>query len=82
MRSDGTAIRKQLSGVVEENHTIAEQAPALFRMRGHDMGGLMIESLGRGTRRLVHTHFVPPVLLGATVSRSDENIVNRVSAPK
>jgi hypothetical protein len=39
VRGNHAPIRKQLTGVVEEHDSIAQQAPALFRMSGYRAGG-------------------------------------------
>jgi hypothetical protein len=39
------AVRKQLAGVVEEQYAVTQQAPTLFRVRGHDPGSVVVGSL-------------------------------------
>ena len=59
-RSDGSAVRQQFAAVVEENHSIAQQAPPLFGVRGDYMGGLTAGRLGWGAGGLVLAHLGPP----------------------
>jgi hypothetical protein len=42
------AVRQQLSGVVEEDDAIAQQAPALFWVSGHGAGSVTVGSGGCG----------------------------------
>jgi hypothetical protein len=39
VRGDHASIGKQLTGVVEEHDSVAQQAPALFGMGGYRAGG-------------------------------------------
>ena len=56
VRVDDLAVGQQLTGVLEEHHAVAQQAPALLRVAGEGVGGLPVGSLGRGALRLVRTH--------------------------
>jgi len=48
-RSD-VAVRQDLSCVIEDYDPVAEQVPALFGVRGDDAGGIVVGSIGLGTR--------------------------------
>jgi hypothetical protein len=39
---DDPAVRQQVGGVLEHDDAIAQQAPALLRVGGHDAGGLAV----------------------------------------
>ena len=45
VRRDAMAVRKQFAGVVEEQYSVAQQAPTLFWVRGHDPGRIVVGSL-------------------------------------
>src|SRR5215469_157977 len=64
MRSDNPAIRQQVASVVEHHDVVAEQAPALLGMGGHNASGLAVRRLRWGARRLMRTFHdrFPPVL--------------------
>jgi hypothetical protein len=47
-RGSRTSVREDLAVVVEEHDSVAEQAPALFRMGGYRAGGVPVR--GRGGR--------------------------------
>ena len=70
-RRDHPAVRKDLAGVLEEHHAVAEQAPALLRMAGDDLRGVAVSRVGGGTFGLVRAHRGFPGL--STVSRRDTN---------
>jgi hypothetical protein len=44
LAAERASLRKKLTVVVEEHDTVAEQAPALFRMSSYRAGGLTVES--------------------------------------
>jgi hypothetical protein len=44
VRRDAMAVRKQFTGVVEQQYPVAEQAPALFWVRGHNPGRVVVGS--------------------------------------
>ena len=46
VRSDDLAVRQQLTGVLEEQDAVAQQAPALLRVVRHRMGGLPVGGVG------------------------------------
>ncbi|HEY3629484.1 MAG TPA: hypothetical protein VGL21_01240 [Jatrophihabitantaceae bacterium] len=50
-RRDAPAVRKQLTGVLEQDDAVAQKAPALLRMRGEDMRSISVERIGRRARR-------------------------------
>src|SRR6202011_4772789 len=58
------AVGQQLTGVGERDDAVAQQAPALLRMTGHDVGGFAIRRVGRRARRLVRA--LHDLLLGYT----------------
>lgn len=37
MSGHGLSVRQELTGVVEDHHSVAEQTPALFRVEGHQL---------------------------------------------
>jgi hypothetical protein len=39
---DHSAVRQQLAGVVEQDDTVAQQAPALLRVAGDRVSGLAV----------------------------------------
>jgi len=44
-------VRQDLAGVVEQDDTVAQQAPALLGMAGNDLGGVTVDAVdGRATR--------------------------------
>jgi hypothetical protein len=50
------SVREQLAAVIEDHHTVAEQAPALLRVGGHDACGRVIVCVRRGAWRPVQAH--------------------------
>jgi hypothetical protein len=56
MRTHGAAVWEDLSGVFEDDHPIAEQAPALLRERRHDASSVVIERVRGRTLWLVLAH--------------------------
>ncbi|CAM5582262.1 Glycine dehydrogenase (decarboxylating) [Streptomyces narbonensis] len=56
VRGDDLPVRQQFTGVLEEQDTIAQQAPALFRVVCHQSGRLPVVGVGGGTGRLVLAH--------------------------
>src|SRR5689334_19676921 len=46
VRGDRTAVGEQFTGVVEGDHTVAEQTPALFGERRDYAGGIPVDSVG------------------------------------
>jgi hypothetical protein len=56
VRADGAAVRKDLSGVLEDDHSIAEQTPSLFREGGDDSCGIVVDGVRGWTRWLVLAH--------------------------
>ena len=75
VRWNRAAVRKELAGVVEEDHPVAEHAPALIRMTGYRPCAGPVGAIHRRTWRLVATHdthlalvcrarlVIPPALL-------------------
>lgn len=59
MRLDDPAVRQQLSGVLEEEDTVAEQGPALCRLVSCGTSGFTIRSICWRTWWLVLAHGVP-----------------------
>ncbi|HZB49076.1 MAG TPA: hypothetical protein VE547_08285, partial [Mycobacteriales bacterium] len=53
---DAAAVGQQLAGVLERDHTVAEQAPALLRKARDRSGGLTVDGFGGGTLRVVLAH--------------------------
>jgi hypothetical protein len=65
VRRDDLPVREQLSGVVEKDDPITQQAPTLLWVVSHRMGRLPIRRSGRWARRLMlalHTACVPPFI--------------------
>ena len=56
MRGQGAAVGEDLTGVIEEDHSVAQQAPALLGVDGYSVGGVMIDRFGRWALRLVRAH--------------------------
>jgi hypothetical protein len=56
MRRNDSTVRQQLAGVLEDNHSVAEQAPALFRVADQYARGLPIDPFGRRASGMVGTH--------------------------
>jgi hypothetical protein len=56
VRRDDLAVRKELTGVVEEHHSVAEQAPTLVGVGDQDLRGVVIGGAGGRTRGLVLAH--------------------------
>lgn len=46
VRRDRATVGQQFTGVVEDDHTVAQPAPALLRERGHHVGGVSIDGGG------------------------------------
>jgi hypothetical protein len=46
VRVDDTTVGEKLAGVVEKQHAVAEQTPALLGMERNRVGGLTVEGLG------------------------------------
>jgi hypothetical protein len=49
-------VRHELAGVLEGDHAVAEQAPALLRVAGDNPSGLVVDRVSVGTGGLVLTH--------------------------
>lgn len=58
VRCDAAAVGEQLAGVLEDDDTIAEQAPALLTEASEDSRGFPIGGFSRGAGRLVLAHRV------------------------
>ena len=56
VRFDQTSVREQLAGVLEDDHAVAEQAPALLRVAGDHSSRIMVDSVGGRALRLVRAH--------------------------
>src|SRR5450755_3116329 len=52
---DDPAVRQQLAGVLEHDNAVAQQAPALLRVRGHNVGGLAVRCVRSRAGRLMRT---------------------------
>src|SRR5215831_17541552 len=76
-RRDRPAAGEDLAHVVEHDHAVAQQAPALLRVRGDGAGGVAVPAVSRGARGLVGTHGAPP-LWGLT-ARLPNQVVVRIS---
>jgi hypothetical protein len=60
VRLDGATVRQEFARVLEHDHAVAEQAPALFRVRGDDAGGISVDGVGDWTGGLVAAHLDTP----------------------
>jgi hypothetical protein len=58
VRGDDPAVGEQLTGVLEEHDTVAQQTPPLFRVGSDHSGAVTVGGLGPGTSRLVDAHSV------------------------
>jgi hypothetical protein len=58
VRDDRAAVGQQLAGVVEDNHAVAQQTPALFRVGGDDARSGVVPCVRRRTNRVVVAHVV------------------------
>lgn len=56
VRCDDLPVGQEFAGVLEEEDTVAQQAPALFRVVGHHLGGLAVGAAGGRAKQLVLTH--------------------------
>jgi hypothetical protein len=61
VRFDHRSVGQDLARVVEDDDTVAEQAPALLTAGSDDAGGLSVDGIGGGTRGLVLAHQMSPV---------------------
>jgi hypothetical protein len=59
VRRDHPAAGKDLTHVVEHDHSVAQQAPSLLRVTGDGAGGIAVPVVSRGARGLVGTHGSP-----------------------
>ena len=57
-RSDSAAVREQFPRIVEQDDTVAEQAPPLLGMAGHNVRGAAIWCFRIRARWLVLTHLI------------------------
>jgi len=56
MWGHGAAVRQKFTRVVEEDYSVAEQAPTLTWVRRHGVGGVVVGGVRRGARGLMGTH--------------------------
>jgi hypothetical protein len=56
--ADHPAVGQQLARVVEDDHSVAEQAPPLFGMGCHRLSGFAVGSVGRRALWPVWAHHV------------------------
>ena len=56
VRVDHAAVGEELTSVVEEQDTVAEQAPTLFGVKRHGVRGVPVGSLRGRAMRLVRAH--------------------------
>lgn len=76
VRGDHPAVGEQLTGVVEDDRTVAEQAPALLGVGGHHVRG---GGLGPPAGRLVGTHGAPPCRI--SVGRPEGVVMGQTVLP-
>ena len=55
MWRDARPVGQQLAGVLEYDHAVAEEAPALLRVARDDPGSVVVSGIGGRTRGLVLT---------------------------
>jgi hypothetical protein len=65
VRTDGAAVGHQLTGVFENDHAVAEKAPALLWERRDGAGGVVVSGVGGRAGRLVLAHRTRHGLLGS-----------------
>jgi len=58
---DHRAVGEDLTGVLEDDHAVAEKAPALLGERREDPRGFPVDGFGAGTGGLVLAHRGSPV---------------------
>jgi hypothetical protein len=56
VRAYGPAVRHDLAVVLERDHTVAEQAPALLGEGSYHARGVVVAGVSGGTDRLVLAH--------------------------
>jgi hypothetical protein len=56
VRLYAAAVRHEFAGVLEYDHAVAEQAPALLRVARDDTGSLVVDRVSVRTGGLVLTH--------------------------
>lgn len=56
LRGDGAAVGQELAGVVEEDHAVAQQAPALLGESGDHFGRFAVSRLRGWAGRFVLAH--------------------------
>jgi hypothetical protein len=61
MWSEGPSVGQELSQVVEEDHAVTEQAPALLRVEGDGPGRVTVGTVRRRARGPVLAHGAPPM---------------------
>src|SRR5579872_392591 len=68
VRWNRAAIRQELAGVLEDDDTVAELAPALFGSEGDRTGRVAVRPVGGRTCGLVGAHRWPPAQLAAAMT--------------
>lgn len=56
MRSDDSTVGQKLAGIFEDQHTIAEQTPALLGVAGDRVRSITVRRVRGGTARFVRAH--------------------------
>jgi hypothetical protein len=66
VRSDGTPVREELAGVLEDDHPVAEATPTLLGEGSGDMGGIPVDGIGVRATWVVLAghHFSGAVMFG------------------
>jgi len=54
--ADAAAVGQDLAAVFEEDDPVAEEAPTLLGMAGHDMGGVAVRGIRGRTRWVMGAH--------------------------
>ena len=57
VRGDDLAVGQELTGVLEKENAVAQQAPSLFRVVRHQAGGLPVGGVSCRARWLVLAHW-------------------------
>jgi hypothetical protein len=57
----GVSVGEKFTGVLEEDDPVAQKAPPLLRVTGHDNRGLAVVRGAFRAPRFVRAHLLPPV---------------------
>jgi DNA-binding CsgD family transcriptional regulator len=68
VRRNHPAVGQDLAGVVEDDHSVAEQAPALLGVAGDSMGGAAVRAVSGWAWGPVWAHGAPPGYVAAVIA--------------